>query len=89
VLFLVSFFSFVLFDNITILGQYFSGIFVKSRKLSGGQSARWAVAPVEFALTPTRKAIPFAGVHLIHCRHDLLAKGRPPYDLLMKYYLII
>jgi hypothetical protein len=28
----------------------------------GGQSARWAVAPVELALTPTRKATPFAVV---------------------------
>ncbi|MDR1141983.1 MAG: hypothetical protein LBL62_09845, partial [Planctomycetaceae bacterium] len=32
------------------------------------QKACWAVAPVEFALTPTRKATPFAVVNLVHCR---------------------
>ncbi|MDR1271122.1 MAG: hypothetical protein LBK82_16535 [Planctomycetaceae bacterium] len=48
----------------------------------GGQSARWAVAPVESYSTPKRKATSFAVVNLIHCRRvhrrDLSAKGRPP-----------
>ncbi|MDR1270475.1 MAG: hypothetical protein LBK82_13215 [Planctomycetaceae bacterium] len=34
----------------------------------GGQSARWAVAPVESYSTPKRKATPFAVVKLIHSR---------------------
>jgi hypothetical protein len=46
----------------------------------GGQSARWAVEPVEFALTPIRKAAPFAVVHRIHCRRvrrrDLLTNSK-------------
>ncbi|MDR1269150.1 MAG: hypothetical protein LBK82_06470 [Planctomycetaceae bacterium] len=39
-------------------------------------------------MTPTRKAIPFAVVNLIHCRRvrrrDLSAKDRPPDE----YYLL-
>ncbi|MDR1271075.1 MAG: hypothetical protein LBK82_16295, partial [Planctomycetaceae bacterium] len=65
--------------------QYFIGNHL------GGQSARRAVAPVEFALTPTRKVTSFAVVHLILCRRvrrcNLSAKGclpcsRPPDDCL-------
>ncbi|MDR1271323.1 MAG: hypothetical protein LBK82_17590 [Planctomycetaceae bacterium] len=44
--------------------QRTSGVYEKPKH---GHGRDWAEL-VEFALTPTRKAIPFAIVHLIHCR---------------------
>ncbi|MDR1270119.1 MAG: hypothetical protein LBK82_11400 [Planctomycetaceae bacterium] len=76
-----------------VSGLKWGGQFIKRLRVAysqnakrGGQSARWAVAPVESYSSPKRKATPFAVVNLIHCRRvrrrDLSAKGRPPDDCL-------